>query len=61
LPLLLDQRGVDEIVARLTTAELDQVFKIVGRSRRGYAPEAYAPLKNNEKGGQCRCPPGPSS
>jgi hypothetical protein len=49
LPLLLDQRGVDEIVARLTTAELDQVFKIVGRSRRGYAPGAYAALKEQRE------------
>jgi hypothetical protein len=61
LPLLLDQRGVDEIVARLTTAELDQVFKIVGGLGEVVRRERTLPLKNNEKGGQCRCPPGPSS
>ena len=42
---LLDEKSVDEIVARLTTAELEQVIKIVGRSPRGYAPGAYAALK----------------
>jgi hypothetical protein len=42
---LLDEKSVDEIVARLTTAELDQVIKIVGRSPRGYTPGAYDALK----------------
>jgi hypothetical protein len=42
---LLDQKSVDEIVARLTTAELEQVIKIVGRSPRGYPPGAYDALK----------------
>jgi hypothetical protein len=42
---LLDEKSVDEIVARLTTAELEQVIKIVGRSPRGYAPGAYDALK----------------
>jgi hypothetical protein len=36
---LLDEKSVDEIVTRLTTAELDRVLKIVGQSPRGYAPE----------------------
>ena len=42
---LLPERSVDEVVARLTTAELEQVIKIVGRSPRGYAPGAYDALK----------------
>jgi len=42
---LLETRSVDEIVARLTTAELEQVIKIVGRSPRGYPPGAYDALK----------------
>jgi hypothetical protein len=42
---LLDQKSVDEIVAKLTTAELEQVIKIVGRSPRGYPPGAYDALK----------------
>jgi hypothetical protein len=42
---LLETRSVDEIVARLTPAELEQVIKIVGRSPRGYAPGAYDALK----------------
>jgi hypothetical protein len=36
---------VDEIVPRFTTAELEQVIKIVGRSPRGYPPGAYDALK----------------
>jgi hypothetical protein len=42
---LLDQKSVDEIVARLTTAELEQVIKIVGRCPRGYPSGAYDALK----------------
>jgi hypothetical protein len=42
---LLDEKSVDEIVARLTTAELEQVINIVGRSPRGYQPGAYDALK----------------
>jgi hypothetical protein len=42
---LLEEKSVDEIVARLTTAELEQVIQIVGRSPRGYAPGAYEALK----------------
>jgi hypothetical protein len=37
---LLDEKSVDEIVAKLTTAELEQVINIVGRSPRGYPPGA---------------------
>ena len=37
---LLETRSVDEIVARLTPAELEQVIKIVGRCPRGYTPGA---------------------
>ena len=42
---LLETRSVDEIVARLTPTELEQVIKIVGRSPRGYPPGAYDALK----------------
>jgi hypothetical protein len=44
---LLDQKSVDEIVAKLSPAELEQVIKIVGRSPRGYPPGAYDALKRN--------------
>ena len=47
---LLDEKSVGEIVARLTTAELEQVFEIVGRSPRGYAPGAYDALKEQRHG-----------
>jgi hypothetical protein len=43
--LLDENRSVDEIVARLTPVELEQVIKIVGRSPRGYPPGAYEALK----------------
>jgi hypothetical protein len=43
--LLDENRSVDEIVARLTPVELEQVIKIVGRSPRGYRPAAYEALK----------------
>ena len=42
---LLDERSVDEIVAKLSPVELEQVVKIVGRSPRGYPPGAYDALK----------------
>jgi hypothetical protein len=42
---LLDERSVDEIVAKLSPVELEQVIKIVGRSPRGYPPGAYDALK----------------
>ena len=42
---LLDEKSVDEIVARLTPTELEQVIKIVGRSPRGYPPGALDALK----------------
>jgi len=38
---LLDEKSVDEIVAKLSPVELEQVIKIVRRSPRGYAPGAY--------------------
>jgi hypothetical protein len=46
---LLDTRSVDEIVARLTPAELEQVIKIVGRCPRGYPPGAYDALKGHRR------------
>ena len=46
---LLETRSVDEIVARLTPAELEQVIKIVGRSPRGYPPGAYDALKGHRR------------
>ena len=45
---LLETMSVDEIVARLTPAELEQVIKIVGRSPRGYPPGAYDALKGEQ-------------
>jgi hypothetical protein len=45
--LLHDERSVDEIVARLTTAELEQVINIAGRSPQVYPPGAYAALKEH--------------
>jgi hypothetical protein len=42
---LLPEWSVDEIVAKLSSAELEQVIKIVGRSPRGYPPGAYDALK----------------
>ena len=42
---LLDEKSVDEIVAKLSRVELEQVIKIVGRSPRGYPPGAYDALK----------------
>jgi hypothetical protein len=37
---------VDEIIARLSPAELEQVNKIVGRSPNCYPPGVYAALKD---------------
>jgi hypothetical protein len=46
---LLETRSVDEIVAKLTPPELEQVIKIVGRSPRGYPPGAYDALKGHRR------------
>jgi hypothetical protein len=46
---LLDEKSVNEVVARLTTAELEQIIKIVGRSPRGYPPGAYDALKEHRR------------
>ena len=43
---LLETRSVDEIVAKLTPPELEQVIQIVGRSPKDYPPGAYEALKN---------------
>jgi hypothetical protein len=51
---LLNERSVGEIVARLTTRELEQVINIAGRSPQIYPPGAYASLKKNGTDGQCR-------
>jgi hypothetical protein len=40
---------VDEIVAKLSPVELEQVIKIVGRSPRGYPPGAYDALKEHRR------------
>jgi hypothetical protein len=42
---LLDEKSVDEIVAKLSPAELEQVVNIVGRSPSCYPPGVYAALK----------------
>ncbi len=42
---LLEDRGVDEIVAKLSPAELEQVVNIVGRSPSCYPHGVYAALK----------------
>ena len=42
---LLDEKSVDEIVAKLSPVELEQVIKIVGRSPRGYPSGALEALK----------------
>jgi hypothetical protein len=46
---LLETRNVDEIVARLTPAALEQVIKIVGRCPRAYPPGAYEALKGHRR------------
>ncbi len=43
---LVGEMRVDEIVAKLTTAELEQVIKIVGRTPSCYPPGVYAALKD---------------
>ncbi len=43
---LLGEKTVDEIVARLTTTELEQVIKIAGRSPQVYPPGVCAALKD---------------
>ncbi len=42
---LLGEKSVDEIVARLSRAELGQVIEIVGRSPSCYPAGVYAALK----------------
>ena len=42
---LLEMKSVDEIVAKLTPAQLEQVIKIIGRCPRCYPPGAYDALK----------------
>ena len=42
---LLHERSVNQITAKLTPGELEQVIKIVGRSPSCYPPGAYAALK----------------
>jgi hypothetical protein len=44
--LLLHERSVDEIVPKLSAAELDQVIKLVGRSPRVYPPGTLEALKS---------------
>jgi hypothetical protein len=46
---LLGQKSIDEIVSRLSPAELEQVIEIVSRSPRGYPPGAYAALKDKRE------------
>ncbi len=43
---LLGAKSVDEIVARLTAAELGQLINIIERSPNCYPPGAYAALKD---------------
>jgi hypothetical protein len=47
---------VDEIVAKLSPVELEQVIKIVGRSPRGYPPGAYDALKGKRNLAQPQAP-----
>ena len=47
---------VDEIVAKLSPVELEQVIKIVGRSPRGYAPGALEALKGKRNSAQPQRP-----
>jgi hypothetical protein len=54
---LLHERSVDKIVVRLTTAELDQIIKIVGRSPRDYPPGTYAALKEQRQRRSVRSQP----
>jgi hypothetical protein len=43
--LLLNERSVEEIVAELTTVDLEQVIKLVGRSPRVYPPGTLGALR----------------
>jgi hypothetical protein len=52
--LLLHERRVDEIVAKLWPSELEQVIKLVGRSPNCYPPETLEALKSR------RLPPPPA-
>jgi hypothetical protein len=47
--LLHAERSLDKIVVRLTTAELEQVINIAGRSPQIYPPGAYAALKDERQ------------
>ena len=46
--LLLHERSVEQIVAELTTIELEQVIKLVGRSPRVYPPGTLDALKQRK-------------
>ena len=46
--LLLHERSVDEIVPKLSVAELEQVIKLVGRSPRVYPPGTLDALKQRK-------------
>jgi hypothetical protein len=46
---LVETRSVDEIVGRLTPAELEQVIRIVGRCPTGYSLGAYDALKGHRR------------
>ena len=53
---LLPERSVDEIVAKLSPVELEQVIKIVGRSPRGYPSGALEALKGKRNSAQPQRP-----
>jgi len=55
---LLETRSVHEIVGRLTTVELEQVIKIVGRCPRCYPPGAYDALKGHRRTPSSKPQPG---
>jgi hypothetical protein len=46
---LLDERSIDEIVAKLRPGELEQVIKLVGRSPRCYPPGTLDALKSHRQ------------
>jgi hypothetical protein len=58
--LLLHQRRVDEIVPKLSAAELEQVIKLVGRSPRVYPPGTLDALKQRRALVSPEPPQGPS-
>ena len=55
--LLLHERSVEEIVPRLSAAELEQVIKLVGRSPRVYPPGTLDALKSNRNAASLAQPP----